>query len=190
MRTGRPRSPTADAAIFDAAIALIRDAGYDDLTMDGIARRAGVSKATVYRRWSGKEVLVAAALARVVSRIRVPDSGDTARDLHAAMEDTLKLYADPATVALLSGLVAAMARSGAIARAIRSGIVASRRAAFRTILERGVRRGDFARHANVEVALDLLSGPLAYRALITGKRVDRRFASGVVTAVLRAFAPV
>src|SRR5689334_5908035 len=122
-KPGRPRSEEAHGAILDAAIQLIREVGYDALTMDAIATRAGVGKATVYRRWSTKETLAAEAVERIMRAIPVPDTGTVEGDLRRMMRNTLDMYRDPASGALLSGLVAAMARSELIARTIRSGFV-------------------------------------------------------------------
>src|SRR5436190_15171527 len=87
---GRPRSAEAHDAILRAAITVIREVGYDAAAMDAIAARAGVGKATVYRRWSTKEALVADAIERImVSRV-VPDTGTTRGDLRAIMRETMR----------------------------------------------------------------------------------------------------
>ena len=189
-RPGRPRSEAAHGAILDAAIALIREVGYDAVAMDAIAARAGVGKATVYRRWKTKEALVADAIERIIAAVPVPDTGTTEGDLRGLLRVALAMYADPATGALLSGLVAAMARSARIAHAIRSGFDAVWRDAMRRVLERGVARGDLREGLDVDLATDMLSAPLFYRYLQTGGPVDERLARDVVAAVLRAFAPV
>jgi AcrR family transcriptional regulator len=187
-RRGRPRSEEAHDAILNASLALIREVGFDALAMDAIAARAGVGKATVYRRWKSKELLVVEAIGRIVRAVPDPDTGSTRDDLMALMNATLRMYADPATSALLSGLVAAMARSRPIARAVRGGFVGMRREALRRALRRAVERGELRPDTDLELALDLLSGPLLYRYLISGKEVDERLARGAVDAVLRAFA--
>lgn len=186
---GRPRSRAAHDAILDAAIALTREVGFDALAMDAIATRAGVGKATVYRRWKTKEALIAEALERLVRAVPVPDTGSVEDDLLTVMRGTMRMYQDPATTALLSGLVAAMARSAAIAAAVRTGFVAARRDAMTRVLEHGIGRGELARDTNIELALDLLSGPLLYRALISGGAIDGPMIGGVVGAVVRGFAP-
>jgi AcrR family transcriptional regulator len=188
-RPGRPRSEEAHGAILDAAIRLIEEVGYDALTMDAIASRAGVGKATVYRRWSTKETLAAEAIERIMRAIPIPDTGTVEGDLRRMMSDALGLYRSSTTGALLSGFVAAMARSELIARTIRSGFVGVRRAALRKVLERGVARGELRKGLDYELVLDLLGGPFFYRFLVIGGPVDERFARGVVDAVLRAFAP-
>ena len=188
-RPGRPRSEEAHAAILRASIDLIHELGYDAVTMDGIAARAGVGKATVYRRWSGKETLVVEAIGSIVRAVPPPDTGSTAGDVLALMFSTLRMYQDPATAPLLSGLVAAMTRSEPIARAVRTGFVGMRNDALRQVLARGVARGDLRAGVDVELVLDLLNGPLFYRYLLIGGEVDERLVRDVVSAVLRAFGP-
>jgi AcrR family transcriptional regulator len=186
---GRPRSEKAHRRILAAAVALVRDVGYDLVTMDGIAARAGVGKATVYRRWAGKETLVAEAIGQIVRTIQVPDTGNTEDELLHVMRATLRMYNDPATGPLLSGLVAAMARNDAIAEAVRGGMVATWQDAVRQVLARGVARGDLRRGLDTELAIDLLSGPLFHRFLMSGGAVDERLVRGVVAVVLCGLAP-
>lgn len=187
---GRPRSAEAHAAILQASLDLIREVGFDALAMDAIAARAGVGKATVYRRWKRKELLVVEAIDAIVRAVPDPDTGSTEADLMVLMNATLRMYADPATAALLSGLVAAMVRSEAIANAVRGGFVGMRREAMRRVLLRGIGRGELRADTDLELALDLLNGTLLWRYLIGGQPVDEALARGAVDAVLRAFAPI
>lgn len=184
-KAGRPRSEEAHAAILGASIQLIREAGYEALTMDAIAARAGVGKATVYRRWKSKEFLVAEALERLMLGIQVPDTGDVRSDVLAVMQTNLTLYRDPATTGLLASLVAAMVRSAPIAKALRGGFISARRKALHAVLSRGVRRGEVRPDTDLQVAVDVLSAPLFFRALATGGRVDQPLISKTVAMVLR-----
>jgi Transcriptional regulator len=186
---GRPRSEEAHDAILAAAVALTREVGYDAVTMDGIAARAGVGKTTVYRRWTSKELLVTEAIGRIVRSFSSPRTGALEGDLLHLMQQAVGMYRDPASLALLSGLVAAMARSTLIAQAVRTGFVASWRDAVRGVLLAGVARGELRADTDVELALDLLGGPPFYRFLITGTAIDERLARALVGAVLRAFTP-
>jgi AcrR family transcriptional regulator len=183
---GRPRDQKAHDALLDAALALVREVGYDALALEAVAARAKVGKATLYRRWSSKEALVAEAVDRIVRNVPVPDTGSVRRDLLSLMRENIGMYNDPGTPALLSGFVAAMARSAGIAKTIRSGFHSARRNAFRSVLKNAVERGELPAAADLELALDLLSGPLFYRALWTGAPVDERFARRLVNAVIRA----
>jgi AcrR family transcriptional regulator len=186
---GRPRSEEAHAAILGAAIALVREVGYDNVTMDGIAARAGVGKATVYRRWSGKETLVADAIEGIMRAVPVPDTGTTRGDLARLLLAALAMYRDPATGPLLSGFVAAMARSEVIAAAIRNGFNARWREAMRAVLRRGATRGELRRRLDLDLVIDVASAPLFYRYLMTGGLVDERLVDDVVAVTLRAFGP-
>ena len=182
---GRPRSREAHAAILSAAIALTRERGFDALSIEGIAARAGVGKATVYRRWASKEALISEALERMLRGFPIPDTGSVRGDLLAVMKQQRGLYADPATAELLSGLLAATVRSERISKAVRHGFVAAREEAIRTVLRRAVRRGELRPRLDLELALDLFSGPLFYRFLVTGRPIDERLGRKVVEALLR-----
>lgn len=184
---GRPRSAEAHAAILSAAVDLVREVGYDAVTLEGIASRAGVGKATLYRRWKSREALVSEAVGLIVARIPVPDTGSARGDLMAVMRDTVKLYDDPATVGLLSGLVAAMARSEVIARAVRHGFIAAWSDTTRRVLQNGIARGDVRRGIDIELAIDLLGGCFSNRALVTGHAIDLRTARALVDMVMRGF---
>ena len=186
---GRPRSEEAHAAILDASITLIREVGYDAVTMEQIAARAGVGKATVYRRWKSREALVVEAIGRIVAAVPDPDTGSTRGDLLLLMRANLRMYEDPASAALLSGIVAAMARSAPIADAVRTGFVGMRQDAMRRVLRRGVARGELRADADLELALDLLNGPMFYRYLITGGPVDEALTAACGETVLRTLAP-
>src|SRR3954469_20871643 len=97
VNRGRPRSSDAHDAILTSAVALIREVGYDDVTMEAIAQRAGVGKATLYRRWTAKEPLVVEAIGRIVSHVPIPDTGTMRADLRGLMRSAARMYADPAT---------------------------------------------------------------------------------------------
>lgn len=186
---GRPRSAAAHRAIVEAALVLLAETGYDALAMDAVAARAGVGKATIYRRWSGKEDLVVDALAGIVGRIHVPDTGSVREDLLAAMRDAVAAYEGPAHPSrVVPGLIAEMSRNPRIAEAVRGGFMSARRQAGREVLRRGVRRGELRPDLDEELTLDLLVGPLYYRALVFGAEIDEALTVRVVDTLLRGIA--
>jgi len=187
---GRPREERADRAILTAAIELIAAQGVRDLRMDDVADRARVGKATIYRRYRSKDELVAAAVSALVSEIAVPDTGSTRADLVALMHSAVEVYRGSVEAGVMPSLVDAMSRDVELARSVREGFLARRRAALGAVLERGVERGDLRADLDLELALDVLGGPLFYRLLITGGPIDRQLADGVVELILRGFAPV
>jgi AcrR family transcriptional regulator len=186
---GRPREARADRAILSAALGLMAERGVPELRMDDVAARAGVGKAAIYRRYRSKDELVAAAVAALVSEIALPDTGSTRGDLLALMRDAVDVYSDSVAAGAMPSLVEAMSRSPELARAVRDGFLEGRRAALREVLERGVERCDLRAGLDVELALDVLGGPLFYRLLVTGGPIDERLATGVVDLILQGFAP-
>ena len=105
------------------------------------------------------------------------------------MRGAVDLYTGALAAGLMPSLVAAMRKRPELARTVREGFVAGRRAALREVLERGVARGDLGADLDFELALDVLGGPLFYRLLITGGPIDDQLAQGVVELILRGFAP-
>ena len=186
---GRPREQRADRAILAAALELMAEHGVRDLRMEDVAERAGVGKATIYRRHRSKDELVTAALAALVSEITVPNTGSTRDDLLALMRAAVEVYGGSVEAGVMPSLVDAMSRDAELARSVRAGFLAGRRTAVRAVLERGVERGDLRADLDLELALDVLAGPLFYRLLVTGGPIDGRLAEGVVELILSGFAP-
>jgi AcrR family transcriptional regulator len=186
---GRPRDRRIDDAIRAAALELMAEVGVADLRVDDVAERAGVGKAAIYRRHASKDDLVTAAVASLVSEIRIPDTGSTRDDLLVLMREAVEVYRDPLRAGVMPGLVGAMHSRPELARTVRDGFLEARRAALRIVLDRGVARGDLHTGLDVELALDVLGGPLFYRLLITGGPIDEALATGIADLVVRGFAP-
>jgi AcrR family transcriptional regulator len=151
--------------------------------MEGIAERAGVGKATLYRRWKSRSAVITAAVEAFVSDITVPDTGDVEVDLLHLMRSAVGVYRGTAG-RVMPGLVSAMARDEALAAAVRDDFLAGRRRALAAVLERGIRRGQVRDDVDRELALDFLGGPLFYRLLVTGGPVDESLARGVVDVLM------
>jgi AcrR family transcriptional regulator len=186
---GRPREERADKAILAATLRLIAERGLGELRIDDVAERARVGKATIYRRYRSKGELVAAAVTSLVSEISIPDTGSTESDLHELMRNAVRVYRGSLEAGVMPGLVDAMSRDSELARAVRGGFLKRRRAALAAVLERGVERGDLRPDIDLELALDVLAGPLFYRLLVTGGPIDNTLADGVAELILRGFAP-
>src|SRR5215213_10824102 len=116
---GRPRDERADRAILDATLKLMAENGAHDLRMNDVAGRAGVGKATIYRRYRSKDELITAAVAGLVSEIRVPDTGRTRVDLLALMRGAVNVYSGSVEAAVMPSLVEAMSRDAELARLVR-----------------------------------------------------------------------
>lgn len=182
---GRPRSRDADVAIVAATLALLTERGFDGASTDAIAARAGVSKATIYRRWATKDDLVRAAVASLAEDLEVPDTGDLQSDLRVFVQGLVRVFADDRGTRLIATVVDQMARNPSFATAMREGFLATRRQAARSILNRARQRGQLhVRDDEVELAVDLLGAVFYYRVLITGDRVDEHVGEQVVAVVL------
>jgi AcrR family transcriptional regulator len=191
MRTiGRPRDGRVDRAILVATVQLMAENGVRDLRMDDVADRAGVGKATIYRRYRSKDELVSDAVATLVSEITIPDTGSTRADLVALMMKAVELYSGSLAARLMPAVLEETLRNPALASAVRDQFLDGRRAALSAVLERGVRRGDLRCGLDVELALDVLGGAIFYRLLVTGGPIDEGLAEGIVDLVLRGFAPL
>jgi AcrR family transcriptional regulator len=186
---GRPKDERADGAIVAATLELMAEAGVRDLRIDDVADRAGVGRATIYRRYRSKNALISAAVSTLVSEIAIPDSGSTRADLLALMGQAVELYSGSLAPRLMPSLVAEARRDPELANTVRNDFLRGRRAALSVVLKRGIRRGDLSRGLDVELALDVLGGAIFYRLLVTGGPIDRRLAEGIVELILRGFAP-
>jgi AcrR family transcriptional regulator len=168
---GRPREARPRRAAIEATLDLIAERGFRGLTTDAVAERAGISKATMYRRWRSKEDLVVDAVASlVVSEIAVPDTGSLRGDVRALLRDAVKLYADERPGKLIPDLVA------------------ERRAALSTVIDRARARGEVRPDVDTELCLDLLGGVVYYRFLITGGPLDQRLADDLADVLVRGIA--
>ena len=179
-RTARTR-----AAVLDATLAELVYRGYEGMSVESVAGRAGVHKTTIYRRWGSKERLVAEALeAAAESRIGAPDTGDVEGDLRALAHSIQATLSGREGVAAVHALVSG-ARASPEVRRIARRFWATRTDHVGAIVERGqLRRG--TRTAEV---IEHLAAPLYYRLLVRGEpptEADADLAAAVVLAAARA----
>src|SRR5918912_4565456 len=118
---GRPREVRADHAILAGALELIAERGVRELRMDDVADRAGVGKATIYRRYRSKEELVTAAVTALVSEIAIPDTGSTRAGLPVLMREAVEVYTGSVAAGAMPSLVEAMRPDRGLARAVCAG---------------------------------------------------------------------
>ncbi|HEX8854735.1 MAG TPA: TetR/AcrR family transcriptional regulator [Thermoleophilaceae bacterium] len=187
-RPGRPREDRATSAAIAATLDLVAENGIGGMTTDAVAARAGVSKATMYRRWPSKDALLVDAVGSLVSEIAVPDTGTLREDVRLLLRRAVRLYADSRPEKLIPELVSEMRRNPDLADAVRSGFLAQRRAALAEILERARARGELRDDIDRELALDLLGGVIYYRFLITGGPLDDALADSLTEALLHGIA--
>jgi len=183
-RLGRPRSPAADRAIVDAALVLFAEEGFEGLTMEGVATRAGVGKATVYRRYPGKvELVIRAAECLSADEPPPPDTGTLRGDLTTLARSLVHLLTATLTGGCVTQLVAALPRSPQLAEE-HARFVDARRDRTRRAVARAARRGEVPPDTDAELVADLIAGPIFYRCLVSRGPLDDAYADAVVDAVL------
>lgn len=182
---GRPRDPAHSGEILRATQELLAEVGYDQLTIDAVAARAGVTRPTIYRRWASKAALVVDA----VSTLRQPpgpggppDLGSVAAELHAVLIP--QESADDFRMKVAGGLISAIPRHPELARLLHDKLFGPSLEMLRAVLERGVARGEIPPDRDLDLLASVFPAMLAYRALLSGQPPDAAFATAVIEQVL------
>ena len=167
-KPGRPRSAAAERAIVQAVLAELEAAGYQGLTIEAVARRAGVGRPTVYRRWADKDALVVGALIATVPPLSAPSTDDPLADLRTLVARFLEgLSASPAARSVL-----AVHATGALRPELRTALhenyLAPRGEVFAATVERARAAGAIRPEVTEDEVRDLLFGPSIYRWLVIG----------------------
>jgi len=184
-RPGRPRSERAEQAIIDATLEAIGDCGVDGVRCEDVAARAGVGKATLYRRWPGKEDLLIAAFASLKSPLPEPRGESVREDLIAMLEAMAADANDPRYARQFALLHGEGERYPRLVRRYREQVVEPRRDLIRSVLRRGVASGELRPGTDVEVAMLLLTGAVMARGKHDATPAEPGFASRVVDELLR-----
>src|SRR3954452_10344483 len=188
IRKGRPRSSQADRAILDAFRELLTEHGFADLRLEHVAARAGVGKATLYRRWPSKEALAEQLLAELAGpHIEVAQTGDTRGELVAAVVNPMRAVTETSFGPVIRALLSQIATNPKLGDPFRRDVVGARRAEIARVVERGIDRGDLRPDASGELATELLVGPVYFRVFFGGE-LTLQFANDVVDSYLDAWA--
>lgn len=184
--SGRRRSKAARQAILDATFALFHETPGSGVTIDAIAKAAGVGRQTIYRWWPSKGAVIAEAISeRARAVARTPDTGDLRTDLVEFLAATFANVADPANGRMLRRLMTAAQEDAHLAAAV-ADFTERRRHELRVILERGRQRGQVAATADLDALIDLAYGFLWYRLLLGHAALDARSAQTLADALLAA----
>lgn len=196
-QTVRPRRPSGAAIMrADVTEALTRAffeewarSGYAGLSLERVARTAGVGKAALYRRWPDKAAMVGDLLPKVgLTLTDVDDQGSLEADIHALLLAILRVLRHPKIRRILVDLHAEIDRTPALAQAIRP-FQQARRSRINTLIERAIGRSDLPETLDRETAADLIAAPLYWRVAVLGGRADRRHVdrlAHMLAAALRA----
>jgi AcrR family transcriptional regulator len=178
-RRGRPRDPAVDEAILSAAVNLLAEIGYARLTMDQVAARAGVGKASLYLRWPSKVALVAEAIQQRSGAVpEVPDTGSLREDMLLFLRALLRSRsAARQALAAVSGEVASTPE---LQEAWHRGLAGTLSTCVRTIVERAVARGELPVTSDLDLLAVLPQAVLQHMQLVHERRPDEALVERIV----------
>lgn len=185
---GRPKNECIDVEVVAAVLEGLRLRGYRGVTIEGVARQVNRARTSLYRRWPSKRHLVADAVVTELGAQPAPDTGSLRKDLKAAVGTLLTGFAGPLGKAL-PGLVADMALDPVLARMIREKVLVARRHSIRAAFERGMARGESGRRFDIDLLIDMLTGPFYFRALFGHLPATPAMANAIVDYVMAIVRP-
>jgi AcrR family transcriptional regulator len=155
------------AAIKAAVLAELARTGYGRLSIEAVAKQAGVGKTAVYRRWPDKRSMVVAVVAEVaIAAIDVPDTGGLRGDVRAYLVNASRALRHPLASRIIPDLLAEATRSPDLTEELLATVRDPRRAKAAVLLGRAIDRGELAADIDLELALDFLGGPLYWRLAV------------------------
>jgi AcrR family transcriptional regulator len=173
---GRPRDPEVDERITRAAAEVFGAEGWARFSVDAVARRAGVGKASIYLRWPNKETLLAGVFASRLSGVRDIDTGSLRDDLVAMARQVLHAFLDESGGAVLRLMLEAESIPAGQEHLDR--FLQSQATAARAIVHRGIDRGQLSGDISVILLLNTISGGALNHALTTPARLRAKVAAG------------
>lgn len=183
-KRGRPRNLATQQSILQASYDLLLESGFGAVTVEKIAERAGVSKATIYKWWPNKAaVVIDGFLSAANDRLPLPDTGSSFDDLFVHAFSLVRFLTSREGQVILE-LVGEGQFDPGLAEAYRTRYFQPRRLEARQLLERGVRRGELSSGLDIGLGIDLIYGPIFYRLILTGETLDESYVRSLVT---RAF---
>lgn len=159
---GRPRSKRSHQAMLQATLELLAEVGFEAMSMDAIAARAGVGKTTIYRRYSGKEELVADAIESLRQDVVIPDTGHLWSDLDALIENAAQITLSPLGRQTVAMIISSASSNPQFAQIYGTKYLQPRRQAFAIVLERAKVRNEVQAELDPGLVFDTMSGIMLY----------------------------
>jgi AcrR family transcriptional regulator len=186
---GRRRSASSHRAIIAATQELLVERPYREVTIEGIAARAGVGKQTIYRWWPSKASLVLESYLTGADAVPPPaEQANVREDVRALLDWLIAVLAEPTGGRVVAALVGDIQHDPVLAEGFHRDVVPARRRAMLAALERGRARGEIRADADLELAVDTLHGAVFYRLLLSGKSLDDAFTEQLASQVLGGLA--
>ena len=182
-----PRVERSKAAILDATLALLAEEGVGGLTVDAVAARAGVGKATVYRHWASRAELIVDAVSTLLTDDEAIDHGSLREDLRAAYDRIRRVCGTGVVARILPTLAEASSRDPEL-EGVHRDFVAQRRRHLVAALERATARGELRPGLDLSLVADLVAGPMFYKRLVHHELPDEAYADALLDLVMAALA--
>lgn len=182
-RRGRPRSVEVDEKLLEATLELAGECGINGMSMDDVARRAGASKATIYRRWPSKEALVLDAMRHAMQPFDDVDTGTLRGDLDEYLLELADRMSNGKSSDVLPHLIEVSVRDAALRESL-DDYIRYRRRPLTAILRRGRDRGELSADVDIDTLIDVLIGPFTYRRLLSRAPLDADFVRRLLAVVL------
>jgi AcrR family transcriptional regulator len=184
-RPGRPRSEQAQHAIIEATLDLFAEQGFEGVCVEAVAARAGVGKATIYRRWPNKEELLLAAFGSLKSPFPEPLGVSVREDLLAMVRVMCADRSDPRKARRYALLLGEGDKYPRLMARYKETVVEPRREAMRTVIRRGIQTGELRPQTDVEIAMVTLTGACMAQGSSADGSLDDRFATRLVDGLLQ-----
>lgn len=186
--TGRRRNAVSHDAILDATYVMLEEIGFDKLSLEGVAARAGVGKATIYRWWPNKSALAMESLLRAVEPMPpIGDSGSSRHDIEDHMTRLSQLLRGKSG-RVVREMIALAQFDDETMRIFNDNYLEPRRVALVNVLRRGAQRGEFREDLDLNLVFDLLYAPLLQRLLTGSADIDERQIQSQLKLVLGSIA--
>jgi AcrR family transcriptional regulator len=187
-RPGRPRSEQAEQAIIEATLDLFAEQGFEGVCVEAVAARAGVGKATIYRRWPNKEELLLAALGSMKSPFPEPKGASVRDDLLAMLTVMCADKADPRKARRYALLLGEGGKYPRLMARYKETVVKPRHDAIRAVIRRGIETGELRPDVDVEIALLALTGTVLAQEKSAIAELNADFAARIVDELLLGLA--
>jgi AcrR family transcriptional regulator len=191
MRRRTSAGPVLQSEVTDAIQTAffeeLAEVGYGRLSIDAVAKRAGVGKAAIYRRWRSKLDMTVALTSEVaVAAIDVPDTGSLRGDIRQYLDNACEAIAHPLARHIIPDLLAEATRNPALADALVPTLRTPRRAKAALLFQRAMKRGELAADSDLEMCMDFLAGPLYWRLAVVHTQTGEDYLDRLTDRILAA----
>ena len=187
---GRTRDTRTTEAILEAAMAMLVEKGLTGFTIEGLAARAGVGKATIYRWWPSRgAVALDAFLAAVEPQVPYPDTDDFPTSLRTQVTALVRVFGETPVGPVVRALIGEAQRDPDLAEAFRARWLEARRTVGRAVFAQAQRSGQIRDDLEIETAIDLIYGAVYFRLMTSHAPMDDEFVTNLIDYALRGLAP-